>query len=501
MSLKHREIAAWGLIVLSAISFFLGQLFKQNQGLHHPYSTEFVEETSVSGPTGEQEETVIPDGEAEENGKASSVFLVDEQTALICFWVFSFVSAGAGIGAVFVFSAKAPLLGSDLALILLGLQTLGTVPESRIVHAIFGAARLLLALMCLRELWGWLMAHCPLNWLLPVRITKRMENPQSVLTVMGGCVCVVSMGTAAAFFGGRWGAALLFLTAAVLAAACLWYSGKELQHFRHQLERFAQGQPMEVGSGLMGTAEARLWEIRQQHEQAVKAAVASEHFKVELISNVSHDLRTPLTAILGYGELLEQETLSPEGRVRLARLNQKAGYMRELVDALFELTKVSSGVVECRREPIDLICLLEQTIGLTDDQLALAGLTVKRHYFSPSVPVVTDGGRMHQVFANLLGNAIKYALSGSRIHLEVKDTGDSYTVRMVNTASYEMDFSPEEIVQRFARGDKARSTGGSGLGLAIAQTYTESVGGRFFVRIDADQFSAVVVLPKTERNP
>ena len=170
--------------------------------------------------------------------------------------------------------------------------------------------------------------------------------------------------------------------------------------------------------------------------------------------------------------------------------------MRDLVESLFELTKVSSGVVESRKEQIDLVRLLEQTIGLFDDQLVNAGLTVKRSYSSDTIPVITDGARMHQVFANLLGNAIKYALAGTRIYLEVKETDRNYLTRMMNTASYEMDFKPDEIMQRFARGDKARSTKGSGLGLAIAQTYTESVGGTFRVSVDGDQFSAIVELPK-----
>lgn len=174
--------------------------------------------------------------------------------------------------------------------------------------------------------------------------------------------------------------------------------------------------------------------------------------------------------------------------------------MNELVESLFELTKVSSGVVESKKEQIDLVRLLEQTVGLFDDQLVNAGLTVRRSYETDSVSVITDGARMHQVFANLLGNAIKYALSGTRIYLEVKEKENSYFIRMMNTSSYEMDFKADEIIQRFARGDKARSTKGSGLGLAIAQTYTESVGGSFRVAVDGDQFSAIVELPKTERN-
>jgi len=172
--------------------------------------------------------------------------------------------------------------------------------------------------------------------------------------------------------------------------------------------------------------------------------------------------------------------------------------MQELVDSLFELTKVSSGVTEPKWENIDLVRLLEQTIGFYDDALKKAGLVVKRAYLEDHVPIISDGGRLHQIFANLLGNAIKYALPGTRIYLTLIKVPEGWRVRLLNTASYEMDFDPEEIVQRFARGDKARSTKGSGLGLAIAQTYTESLGGQFSVEVDGDQFCAFVTLPGLE---
>ena len=168
----------------------------------------------------------------------------------------------------------------------------------------------------------------------------------------------------------------------------------------------------------------------------------------------------------------------------------------DLVDSLFELTKVSSGAVENKEEQIDLIRLLEQTLGLFDDKLKERNLQVRRHYCEDSILIVTDGARLHQVFANLIGNAIKYALSGTRIHLEVKGNPKEMTIRMVNIASYEMDFDPAEIMERFVRGDNARTTSGSGLGLAIARTYTESVGGTFQIEIDGEQFIAVVTLPK-----
>lgn len=113
-------------------------------------------------------------------------------------------------------------------------------------------------------------------------------------------------------------------------------------------------------------------------------------------------------------------------------------------------------MAEPRWEVIDLVRLLEQTIGFYDDALKKAGLVVKRAYLEDHVPIISDGGRLHQIFANLLGNAIKYALPGTRIYLTLVKVPEGWRVRLLNTASYEMDFDPEEIVQRFARGDKAR---------------------------------------------
>lgn len=287
-----------------------------------------------------------------------------------------------------------------------------------------------------------------------------------------------------------------FLSAAVLSLCCFKKRTQDMEHLTEQIRRLHQGSSIDVCEGAWKAEEEMLIDLNRQRDEAVRTAITSERFKVDLISNVSHDLRTPLTAILGYGELLQNERLSENGTVQLKELNRKAGYMRDLVDSLFELTKVSSGVLECKKETIDLLKLLEQTIGLFDDALKEKRLSVKRHYPDDSLPILTDGARMHQVFANLIGNAIKYTLPGTRIHLDVKRTSSGCSIRMVNISSYEMDFDSTEILQRFVRGDKARTSHGSGLGLAIAQTYTESVGGTFEVKIDGEQFAAIVTLPE-----
>lgn len=427
--------------------------------------------------------------------------------------ILSFVSViSAGI-AIFVLSQKNPICGPDgLSMMFAMLATTYHISLIMEFRSDIKALTLIFKIVCafavlfgIRELFGWLKARFSASWCLVHRIVKRCTAPQISLLVFVGWIIASLIGFTY-FINANNGQRHIFiciscfLMSAIFGVCCLWKYGSDLNHFKKQLDNYQKGEPITVGDGTFSATESQLLDVQAQHEEAVRTAVTSERFKVELISNVSHDLRTPLTSILGYSELLQKETLTPEGQEQLHFLHQKACYMNELVESLFELTKVSSGVVESKKEQIDLVRLLEQTVGLFDDQLVNAGLTVRRSYETDSASVITDGARMHQVFANLLGNAIKYALAGTRIYLEVKEKEHSYFVRMVNTASYEMDFKADEIIQRFARGDKARSTKGSGLGLAIAQTYTESVGGSFRVAVDGDQFSAIVELPKTERN-
>lgn len=412
------------------------------------------------------------------------------------------LAVAAAFVSIFLLFRKSPSAGPDgtgLLLILADASFQNSGYMTRRMAVILYFLAVLLLLYALRELWGWLLSRCSLSWCALCRLIIKNRWPSLSLGLLFGWNLISILLLIGLLTRYPLTAALLSLAGLLLATltgiGCLYKYGADLQHFQKQLELFQKGLPVTVKEHSFIQAETRLSAVSAQHEEAIRTAVTSERFKVELISNVSHDLRTPLTSILGYGELLEKEKLSPTGEEQLKRLNQKAGYMLELVESLFELTKVSSGAAECKKEEIDLIRLLEQTIGLFDDQLTAAGLGVRRQYETPSLLITTDGSRLHQIFANLLGNAIKYALPGTRIYLEVKCRETECAVRMVNTASYEMDFQPEEILQRFARGDKARSTQGSGLGLAIAQTYTESVGGQFQVVIDGDQFHAVVKLP------
>lgn len=517
MSLKRRNIIAFILILFAAVCWTFGQqmldtsIEEDISNTTYPATEATVHPTTVETVYPSENWTTIPNSVPTTPAPWENDREETSRSERMVGMILSFAAAIAGIIAIFVLSQKNAIFGPDGICLAPALLAAAYHISLNIEYILWGSTALRLTLLseivcvfvvllCVRELFGWMKVRFSLSWCLVQRIAQRCTAPQLSLLVFVAWIALPLVGLA--WFRGSnvydvfWICVVGFVATSTFGFLCLWKYGKDLSHFKKQLNNYQHGKPITVGDGAFAQTEAQLLDVQAQHEEAVRTAVTSERFKVELISNVSHDLRTPLTSILGYSELLQNETLSPDGQEQLRRLHQKAGYMNDLVESLFELTKVSSGVIESKKEQIDLVRLMEQTIGLFDDQLLSAGLVVKRSYCADTIPAITDGARMHQVFANLLGNAIKYALAGTRIYLEVRETNSSYLIRMMNTASYEMDFKPDEIMQRFARGDKARSTKGSGLGLAIAQTYTESVGGSFRVSVDGDQFSAIVELPK-----
>lgn len=508
---KHRKQIAWGLLLLAAISWAFGRQLttvpRSESTAETMYATTYSTTYTEVSTVDSTEEGTTP-GESPAGNRTGS---------RIAGFLLCFCAVGLGCSGIVIFRQQSPFLGPDgvamaagiFALIFYAFQyfldygnyvlwnsTLERINFFRRSIGVF------LLLIVLREVWGWAAQKFSIDWFALRRLCQKQTRQLSVLCLILGWVLLAVTGFVifGAYYPPKVWPLLAFALAALCGGICLWRYGREADQLSAQIAALSAGEATRVYPGAFAEAEGKLQTIQEVHNKAIRQAVVSERFKVELISNVSHDLRTPLTAILGYSELLQQETLSAQGQQELTCLQQKAGYMKDLVDSLFELTKVSSGDAPEKREKIDLIRLLEQTIGLYDDALNHAGLVVRRKYSADAMEVVTDGARMHQVFANLLGNAVKYALTGTRIYLEATELPDRFRVRMINTACYEMDFQPEEITRRFTRGDKARSTQGSGLGLAIAQTYTESLGGHFTVEIDGDQFRAIVELPKSERN-
>ena len=292
--------------------------------------------------------------------------------------------------------------------------------------------------------------------------------------------------------------AAFFLALGVSGVAFCLRAGRALSSLETQIAALHEGETAEPVPGVFGASSQALSDLGKTVTEAVNRAVRDERFKVELISNVSHDLRTPLTAVVGNAELLKTEPLTDAGRGRLEALIAKTDYMRSLVDDLFELTKVSSGQIVPETSELDLVRLIEQSLALHADALEEKGLAL-RASLPESLPLVTDGARLHRVFDNLILNAVKYGMPGTRFFVRLTTEGDEAVARFSNVSETELDFSPEEITERFARGDKTRSTAGSGLGLAIAKTYTEALGGSFAVELDGDVFTAVVSVPITEK--
>ena len=237
--------------------------------------------------------------------------------------------------------------------------------------------------------------------------------------------------------------------------------------------------------------------------RAVDERTRSERMKVELISNVSHDLKTPLTSIISYTELLNQEEDLPDHvRDYVRILNEKAQRLNTMVKDVFEVSKAASGSLSVKTERLDLGKLLRQTLADMGEAIDNSGLTLKAQIPEEMVPIHADGDRLYRVFQNLLQNALQYALPRSRVYLSLKMENQTATASLKNISRDELP-SGVDFTERFVRGDASRTDGGSGLGLSIARTFTEACGGTFSVETDADLFTAVVALPlapaETER--
>ncbi len=237
-------------------------------------------------------------------------------------------------------------------------------------------------------------------------------------------------------------------------------------------------------------------DINKGFNESLEEQMKSERMKIELITNVSHDLKTPLTSIISYVDLLSKETdLSETAKDYIKILDQKSDRLKNIVSDLFDLAKSNSGDINLNLETIDLRMLIEQTLGDMEDSLEDLGHQIKMELPDTPIEIVADGNKLYRVMQNVLDNALKYALKGTRIFIEVAEKNGMGIVTIKNTSSYEIDFTAEEILQRFNRGDKARTADGSGLGLSIAESFTQVSGGKFKVEIDGDMFKVVISFP------
>lgn len=228
--------------------------------------------------------------------------------------------------------------------------------------------------------------------------------------------------------------------------------------------------------------------IGEGMEASLEDKLKAERMKSELITNVSHDLKTPLTSIISYTKILSDMELTPDEANDYVRIiAKKSERLKNLTADLFDYSKVQSGNADIVREKIDFALLVRQSLAEGEEAIKESGLQFVTD-MPESAYVEGDGKKLSRVLENLIGNAIKYSMCGTRVYITLR--GKELEIK--NIANYEMTFDENEITERFVRGDEARTSEGSGLGLAIAKSYVEAMGGKFFVKRDGDLFKAVI---------
>ncbi|NDI36815.1 sensor histidine kinase [Chengkuizengella sediminis] len=249
----------------------------------------------------------------------------------------------------------------------------------------------------------------------------------------------------------------------------------------------------EKGKSVIAKHAANLNKLRTGIKTSLTEQAKSERLKTELITNVSHDLRTPLTSIITYTDLLKNQELTEEERIEYVKiLERKSNRLKILIEDLFEVSKMASGNLELHKHEVDLTQLLQQVLGEHQEQLEQSGLELKVAIPETSVIANVDGQRWWRVLDNLIVNAMKYSLKGSRVYVALKHENGQAEFVIKNVTKYELGENINELLERFKRADKSRHTEGSGLGLAIAQSIVDLHGGILKIELDGDLFKVTV---------
>lgn len=248
-----------------------------------------------------------------------------------------------------------------------------------------------------------------------------------------------------------------------------------------------------MGKSVLANLAQNINALKYGVKTSKREQAKSERLKTELITNVSHDLRTPLTSIINYTELLKKSDLPAEDRdAYIQIIDRKSKRLKVLIDDLFEASKMASGNIELSKEKVDLVQLLQQALAEHDERIGESSLQFR--VIKPDTPVyaVVDGQKIWRVFDNLIGNILKYALENTRVYISIKEFQGEAVITFKNVTKYELGENTDELFERFKRGDVSRHTEGSGLGLAIAKSIIDLHGGSLDIEVDGDLFKVTV---------
>lgn len=356
----------------------------------------------------------------------------------------------------------------------------------------------------LRNTWIW--AVCAWCWRMLGRLTgtlgQAIQAVPLIWKAMMGCMGY-ALFTITTFerSAGLW----LLVSFLVTGYLCTW---------AYQWKRIRRGTQEIIGGnpGYQINTQRMLPDLRGHADElnnlghaistAVDERMRSEHFKAELITNVSHDLKTPLTSIINYVDLLKKADIQdPKALEYIDVLDRKSQRLKKLTEDLVEASKASTGNLTVNWERLDFKQLADQALAECGERLEAQGLTVVRTLPEEPVWVDADGRHLWRVLDNLLTNCAKYALPGTRVYVELRESGGQAVLSVKNISRDALDIPAERLMERFVRGDESRNASGSGLGLSIAQSLTELQHGKFEISIDGDLFKAMVTLPLAGENP
>ena len=300
------------------------------------------------------------------------------------------------------------------------------------------------------------------------------------------------------FYRVRYGVFLMMKIIELLAVLYIAVSLRTLQKGGEKLARGDFSSPIDT-KYLIGDFKRygqELNDVQSGLEQAVQEQMKAEHLKTELITNVSHDIKTPLTSIVNYVDLLKKEDMpSPEAREYIAVLDRQSHRLKKLTEDLVEASKASSGALNVELQPTDVNVLLSQIEGEYQERLAACHLTLVTQPPAPGTMIQADSRLLSRVMDNLVSNVCKYALENTRVYVTAAVRDGQAVISFKNVSRDELNISPDELMERFVRGDASRHSEGSGLGLSIARSLVQLQGGTFALSIDADLFRADIVFP------
>ena len=272
-----------------------------------------------------------------------------------------------------------------------------------------------------------------------------------------------------------------------------------------QMNRLQEGSKTLAQGDLTGKIDTSkmYWEFRQHGENlnaigdgmnaAVEDRMKSERFQTELITNVSHDIKTPLTSIINYVDLLGKERLdNPKAQEYLEVLSRQSARLKKLIGDLIEASKASTGNLKVELEICDAQVTLVQTIGEYEEKLAQGQIELQIREPDEPVRIKADSRHLWRVFDNLMNNICKYAQPGTRAYVNLERVGDQACITFRNISREPLNITSEELLERFVRGDRSRSMEGNGLGLSIARSLTELMGGKLELTVDGDLFKVVL---------